>query len=184
MTVTECHGTIRPRRRTICLGACLALAVAATGCSPKQQMFQIGERVQLGGIVYTVHDTEWAAELDAGGANARAAKHKFLIVHLSINNSGSKEVTLPLLNAVDAAGADHLELAEGPGVPEWLGILRPLNPTETKNGRIVFDVPVGTYNLRLTDGGEQDAERTATVALPAVSKHGNMDSPLLNEPKQ
>jgi hypothetical protein len=65
-----------------------------------------------------------------------------------------------------------------------LGILRTLNPTETKDGRILFDVPPGTYSLRITDGGSQESERTALVALPPASKQGGMDSPLLNQPSK
>jgi hypothetical protein len=105
------------------------------------------------------------------------------LVHLSVNNAGSKEVNLPLLNAVDSAGQEHLELSEGQGVVEWLGLLRPLNPTESKDGRIVFDIPMGAYNLRLSDGGDPESERTALVTLPPASKQG-MESPLLNQPKQ
>jgi Domain of unknown function (DUF4352) len=184
MTVVESHGTTRPLRRTIALAVCaLLLSIVLSGCAPKSRIFQIGEKIQVGGIVYTVMDVEWAAQLDAGGAAARAPQNRFLVVHLSINNASSKEVTLPLLNVVDPSGAEHLELSDGQGVVDWLGILRPFNPAETKEGRIVFDVPVANYNLRLTDGTEQEKERTELVALPPAPKAA-LDSPLLNQPKQ
>jgi len=184
MIVSECHGTTRPTRRTIGLAACVLLVLGATvGCTQEQRKFQIGERVALGGVVYTVHDAQWQSELDAGGLHPRTPQHRFLLVHLTVSNSGNKGATVPLLNLVDASGADHLELSDGQGVPEWLGVLRPVNPTESKVGRIVFDVPVASYLLRVTDGGEQEVEKTALVALPQVPKGGPMDSPLLNEPK-
>ena len=183
MSVTECHGTIRLPRRTICLAGCAAVLAALSGCTQKARIFPMGEKVQVGGVIYTVLDAEWTGELDPGSPTARTPTHRYLLVHLSVNNAGSKEVNLPLLNAVDSAGQEHLELSEGQGVVEWLGLLRPLNPTESKDGRIVFDIPMGAYNLRLSDGGDPESERTALVALPPASKQG-MESPLLNQPKQ
>ncbi len=184
MIVAECHDTTRLLRRTIGLTGCAMFLLAASGCTQKQRPFQVGERVQVSGVVYTIHDAQWVTELEAGADKSRTPKHRFLMVHLTINNGGSKEVTVPLLNAVDAAGAEHLELSEGQGVPEWLGILRTLNPTESKEGRIVFDLPLGAYSLKVTDGGEQEREQTALVTLPLLAKGASMDSPLLNEPKQ
>ena len=184
MIVTECHGTTRPLRRTIGLAACAKFLVAASGCTPKARVFQVGERVQVSGVVYTIHEAQWLTQLDAGTDTPRMAKNRFLVIHLTIGNSGSKEVTVPLLNVVDAAGAEHLEVSEGKGVSEWLGILRTLNPTESKEGRIVFDLPVAQYNLKVTDGGDQEHEQTALVTLPVAAKGATMDSPPLNEPKQ
>lgn len=183
MSVTECHGTIRLPRRTICLAAAATVLAVLSGCNQKERIFQVGEKVPVGGAIYTVLESEWVAELDPGSAMGRTPKHRFLVVHIGINNAGSKELNLPLLNAVDSTGQDHLEVSEGQGVVEWLGLLRPLNPTESKDGRIVFDVPPGTYNLRLSDGGDPENERTALVALPAPAKGGPMDSPLLNQPR-
>ncbi len=183
MSVTECHGTIRPRRRTIGLVICALLLTVLSACTPKSRIFQFGEKVEVGGAVYTLMDAEWATQLDAGGAAVRTPQHRFLVVHLSVSNAGSKELTLPLLNVVDPAGVEHLESSEGQGVTEWMGILRTLNPAESKEGRIVFDIPVGNYNLRVTDGREQDRERTELVALPPAPK-ASLDSPLLNQPKQ
>ena len=171
----------RPYRRTIALAAFSMLATLS-GCTEKKQIHQIGEKVQLGGVVYSVLDTEWLTGLDSGGTGARTPAHRFLVVHLSMTNGGSKEATLPLLHIVGPDGAEHLELADGKGLPNWLGILRTLNPTETKDGRIVFDVPVGAYSIRLTDGSEQELEKTAMVVLPASPKQA-MDSPILNDTK-
>jgi Domain of unknown function (DUF4352) len=185
MSLSERHGTTRPLRRTMCLAAACLLGLALPpACTRKQREFQVGDHVQVSGVAYTVHDVEWTGELDGGGSGGvRTPKNRFLVVNLTMQNTGNKEVTLPLLNAVDSAGADHLELSEGQGVPEWLGILRTLSPTESRQGRIVFDVPVGVYRLKLSDGGDQESERTALVALPAAAKH-SLDSPILNEPKK
>ncbi len=182
MNSVESHGTTRPTRRTICLATGLMLA-AFSGCTKPPQIHQLGEKVQLGGMVFSVLDAEWAADIDAGGANAKTPQHRFLIVHLTMSNTGSKEATIPLLHVVAADKSEQLELAEGQGVPNWLGILRTLNPAESKEGRIVFDVPPGAYSLRLTDGGDQERELTAMVVLPPNAGKGSMDSPLLNQTK-
>jgi hypothetical protein len=187
MNVSECHGTTRPARRTIASSAAGALCLmlsALSGCAEKQAVHQIGEKVQLGGVIYSVLDTEWASQLDAGGAAPRLPQHRFLIVRVSVNNAGNREVNLPLLHLVGTDRAEHLELADGQGVTGWMGILRTLNPTESKDGRLLFDVPdTGSYSLRLTDGSsEQESEKTAMVTLPASSKN-SMESPLLNDAK-
>lgn len=183
MNSVESHGTTRLARRTICLAIGLMLA-ALSGCTKPPQIHQLGEKVQLGGVVFSVLDAEWATDIDPGGANAKTPKHRFLIVHITMANTGSKEATIPLLHVVAADKSEHLELTEGQGVPNWLGILRTLNPAESKDGRIAFDIPPGAYSLRITDGGEQEKELTAMVVLPPNTKQGGaMDSPLLNEPK-
>ena len=185
MIVTECHGTTRPSRRTIGLAACAMFLMAASGCTPKARVFQVGERVQVSGVVYTIHEAQWLTQLDAGTDTPRMPRNRFLVIHFTVSNAGNKEATIPLLSVVDAAGAEHLELAEGKGVSEWLGILRTMNPTESKEGRIVFDLPVAQYSLKVTDGKEQEQEQTALVGLPVAAKGATMDSsPLLNEPKQ
>lgn len=173
-------GTTRTGRRTILATATLLMLAALAGCTKQQQIHQVGDKVQVGGVLYSVLDADWVNELDAGGGLPRTPQHKYLVVQLSISNVGNKETTLPLLHVVKPDNSEVLELSEGQGVEGWLGILRTLNPTETKVGRIVFDVPQAAYNLRLTDGGEPDSEKTAVVALPA--KKGGLDSPLLNTP--
>ena len=60
----------RPYRRTIALAAFSMLATLS-GCTEKKQIHQIGEKVQLGGVVYSVLDTEWLTGLDSGGTGAR-----------------------------------------------------------------------------------------------------------------
>lgn len=134
----------------------------------------------MGGVLYSVLNASWQNELDAGGGLPRMLQHTYLVVQLSISNVGNKEIALPLLHVVKPDNSEVLELSEGQGVEGWLGILRTLNPTETKVGRIVFDVPQAAYNLRLTDGADPDSEKTAVVALP--NKKGDLESPLLKTP--
>lgn len=125
----------------------------------------MGERVQVGPLVYTVLEADWENEL-GDGANSRIPKNRFLVIRLSVQNAGSKELTLPLLTLEDDKRQETLELDNGQGVEDWMGLLRHVTPANTIQGRIVFDVPVAPYQLRLTDAAELENERTAYVSIP------------------
>ncbi len=96
---------------------------------------------------------------------------------MSIRNQSGKERSLPYLVLVDSKGASHNEYSEGP-IPGWLGMLRTIAVGETIEGQIVFDTASDSYKLRLTDGGEDEDEATAFVALPArIPSTNPMDIP-------
>jgi hypothetical protein len=46
----------------------------------------------------------------------------------------------------------YREVENGEGVENWFGLVRTLAPTQTQAGRILFDVPLSSYRLRLSDG--------------------------------
>ena len=142
---------------------------AATACgagnsvtgSSSGRTYRMGERVVTGQLIYSVLETEW---LNALGT--RVPKNKFLSIRLTINNSGSQERSVPLLTLIDAKGKEAIESSEGDGLEEWLGVLRNLAPTETVQGRLLFDVPQDAYRLEVTDGGEPGSETLAYVEIP------------------
>jgi hypothetical protein len=72
----------------------------------------------------------------------------------------------PLLRVVDKQGRETPELAEGTGVEEWWGLLRPLSPGQSVNRRILFDVSPGDYDLSVNDGGDPDREQSALIRIP------------------
>ena len=63
-------------------------------------------------------------------------------------------------------GKSFTELDNGAGVDNWFGVLRTMNPAQTQQGRLLFDVPLTSYRLRLTDGGEAGSEKYAWVEIP------------------
>lgn len=144
-------------------------AALLLGCGTQEKASKtphaMGERVQVGPLVYTVLEADWENEL-GDGANARIPKNRFLVIRLSVQNAGSKELTLPLLMLEDDKRQETLELDNGQGVEDWMGLLRHVTPANTIQGRIVFDVPVAPYQLRLTDAAELENERTAYVSIP------------------
>jgi hypothetical protein len=153
------------------VGLCLLLAAGLTGSSCKHgssggaRAFRTGEQVQVGQLIFTVLDAEWRPQIDDTTA-AKYPTHRFLVVRLTVTNGGATEATIPHLTLQDAKGKTYPEFAEAGGVPEWLGVLRRIRPVETQQGRVVFDVPMGAYQLRVTDSFEHAEEKYALVEIP------------------
>ena len=124
----------------------------------------MGERVQTGAIIYTVQEAEWKDQLSVG-AETRTPKNRFLLIRLSITNSGP-DASLPLLSLEDEKHQSYAELTETAGLEDWLGLLRTIPSVGTDQGWILFDVPPATYRLRVTNGGDPEQEKVAMVEIP------------------
>ena len=146
----------------------LSLIVFA-GCSSNKgnsgKTFGMGEDANAGKLTYTVVESEWKQALD-GTSGQRLPKNQFLLLNLNITSRADAEVGVPLLSLIGKDGAEFREEDKGEGVPQWLGLLRRLAPTETMSGRIVFDVPPGGYKLRISSGGAAETETSALVEIP------------------
>jgi hypothetical protein len=136
------------------------------GCSskPRALTFAIGEKVQVGKLVYQVIEAQWV--LDVEGAK-QSPKNRILQLRVTITNSGGTEAALPYLRLIDAAGNEIVEFSEIEGNSRWLGMLRRLQPALTEEGLIYFDVPVSAYKLEVVDNSDADAEQVAYVQIPA-----------------
>ena len=149
-------------------GVVVAAAMLGGGCSAvtqSERVHQMGDLATVGPVIYNVLETEWRAGLGET-FQQKIPKNKYLLVRLTITNSGNKDVAIPLLSLEDQAGNSHMEVSEVEGLSGWLGLLRVVEPAGTLQGVIVFDVPVGDYRLRVTDGGELESEKTALVEIP------------------
>jgi len=126
----------------------------------------MGERVQVGPLIYNVLHAEWSTQLGEG-SEARMPKNRFLIVQLTVTNSGGGETSIPPVTLEDGRGGAYPEELNGTGVTNWLGLLRKLTPAQTEQGRIVFDAPSGAYRLRVTDDNpELGREKVALIDIP------------------
>jgi hypothetical protein len=155
---------------TACLGLALAAGLFLCGCSSGKpeadnRTYGMGEPAAVGPLIYNVTDTEWRAQLGEG-PTARLPQHRFLLVRLSVTNSGAGISAIPTMALVDTSGQTHLELTDGQGVTEWLGFLRTVSPAQTERGRVVFDVPPNAYRLRVTNDAEPGSEKAALIHLP------------------
>jgi hypothetical protein len=126
-------------------------------------VYRMGEKVQAGPFIYNIFETKWAEKLGEG-PQARTPAHRFLIVRLSVVNSGAEAASVQPLKLVDESGGVHQESMDGQDVPHWLGIVRNLKPADTLEGNVVFDLEPKTYKLRLDDG--VDSGKVQMVELP------------------
>lgn len=106
----------------------------------------MGEKAEIGTFIYRAIETRWPMTLEG-----RVAKDRFFIVHVTIVNSGSNQASIPGFEVVDDTGNSFPETLDGSGVESWLGVSRKLQPAETDQGNIVFDVPPKHYRLRVAD---------------------------------
>ena len=157
-------------RRRALAAAVVPLLAACEKPAPRPTRHKLGETVQSGPLKYSVLATRWALQTGEGLA-VRTPTNRYYILQITVLNTGKTEVFVPALSIESASGQSYDELADGAGVPNWIGVVRRLNPAETLEGAIAFDVPQGTYALRVPN--EEDAI-TAYIDLPF-----QLDSPTL-----
>jgi hypothetical protein len=147
---------------------CLPLFLLASSCGEQngtKLSYQMGEKISLGPFTYNVIQTSWRTQLGEG-FKVRSPQQRFLLISVSVTNGGGKEVALPLFKLENEKGVSVTESDNLEGVPNSLGILRSVAPAETLQGALLFDVPLSSYKLHLTDGGEPGSEKIATVEIP------------------
>ena len=122
-------------------------------------------------------ETQWKTTLGEGPA-ARIPEHRFLLVRITVANSGPVPVNVPLLSLYDANGKQYREIDNGENVDSWLGLLRTVNTAASFSGNMVFDLPPASYKLQITDGGDIENEQIAYVDIPLQLEA----DPVLSEP--
>jgi hypothetical protein len=177
---------IRTRHRSLNTTFAGAVAVAffiwPAACdksTPGRDHFDIGEKVGVGALTYTVLESDWKSQLGES-ATARVPEANFLLIRISIKNGARDAKMVPALTLENTAGNSFTEVTNGAGVTNWLGLIRMLPPAQTEEGWVLFDVPTNSYNLRVSDTGEDGAERAAFVSiplkLPQQSRRGEQQS--------
>lgn len=153
-------------------GLSLALVLFLSACggestSTDSFVYKMGEKVSVGSLIYTVLEAEWKSELSSGGGGLpQTPKNRFLVLKISMTNSGGAQATIPLLTLESPRKGSSMEVSEVKDLSNWLGLVRLVNPAQTDQGYIVFDVPTGAYKLRVTDGKEPGSEVTRLIDIP------------------
>jgi hypothetical protein len=153
------------------LSSLLIPVLLLAGCSsgPKKEpakIYAAGEKAAVGSLIYSVVDTQFAPALGDDPNSQRTPQNRFVIVQISVSNSGTTEANIPLMTLIDDNGQQYPELADGTGVPRWMGVLRKVGSAQTEAGNVVFDAPSKHYRLRLTE--ELDDEISIDIPLSYV----------------
>ena len=154
-------------KRVLPLFAATIAVLLTTSCGSDEKTYPVrtynmGERIQLGHIVYLVFETQWMTHIGEG-PDARVPQHRFFLVRLSAVNSSNADVSVPTFTIQDDNGNTYNELSDGTGVPQWISYLRNVKPAESAQGNALFDAPPRHYKLKIQD---EDGERTALVDIP------------------
>ena len=143
-----------------------ALFFSACQQAPVAKMqFAMGERVPVGQMTYSVVESEWKAQLGES-FKARSPENRFLLLKISVTNGTGQDASIPLLTLEASNGQTYREQSNGEGVVNWFGLLRTVNPGQTQQGAILFDVPLTSYKLRVPDISDPGLERYVTVQIP------------------
>jgi hypothetical protein len=172
----------RPALPSLCLFTlALAAGLPLAGCkqqAPARTDFQMGETATAAPLTYNVVQTAWRTQL-GDMFKIRVPERRFLLITLAATNGGGHAVSVPFLTLEGTNRQEFKELETGDGIDNWFGLLREVAPAETKQGVIAFDVPLGSYRLRLTDGGEPGTEKFVWVEIPLrIDTDTTADMPL------
>src|SRR6267378_2248424 len=85
--------------------ATLSILASQTACMRPTpvNVYRMGEKVQAGQLIYNVFETNWQAQIGEG-QQARSAAHQFMIIHLTVVNSGAEPVSVPSFKLTDESG--------------------------------------------------------------------------------
>jgi hypothetical protein len=167
-------------RKMFLIPLTLATAFVSAGCHNtvvSRIEYQMGEKVPAGPLTYNVVEKVWRSQLGEM-FQIRMPQNRFLLITISATNGGGSEVSVPLLQLESAEGTVYKEIENGEGVDNWYGILRTLQPAQTQQGRIHFDVPLRSYRLRLSDG-DSVSGRYSYVQIPLqIDAEPSVESPI------
>jgi hypothetical protein len=90
----------------------------------------------------------------------------YLFVELTVRNDDKQARTIAPFKLVDENGSEYETSSKAWSVDGGIGILHSLNPSVSKKGYIVFDVPRGKrYKLKITGGYWSSDEALVDLAL-------------------
>jgi hypothetical protein len=172
-----------PYRRVILLLAAAAAALSLTACAEAThepvRTYNMGDRVDLGHIVYVVFETQWLTHIGEG-PDAKIPQNRFFLVRMSASNRQRTEVLLPKVSLEDDSGHSYPELSADVGAPHWIGVLRTVMSNDSTQGNIVFDVPPSHYKLKVRD---DTGDQIAYIDIPLSFGGETTDVPIPGIPR-
>ena len=159
----------------VVLASSTLLSCSSSNKVPPVRTYQMGERVSVGQLAYTVTEKQWQNQL-GGGVDARIPQNRFLLLRMNIQNTGQSEAIVPNTQVKDDAGTSYPEVVDGEGVADWIGGTRQLKPGGTVQGYLLYDVPPKRYYLQVS--GEEEK----TIALVDIPLSFDSDVPDVTTP--
>lgn len=153
-------------------------ALVSSACRtppPPRLEYHIGDNAVAGPLTFNVVEARWTNQLEAY-PTPRIPERNYLLIRVLVTNGGGGETAIPLLKLENSNGEVFNESENGAGVDKWLGLIRRINPAQTDDGWLLFDVPTNSYKLRVTDGAIEN-EHVAYVSLP-LSMQTDVGSPI------
>jgi hypothetical protein len=175
---------MRQLRFTLLLAA-VAAALFLSACSRGEssdpvRTYSMGERIDLGHIVYTVFETQWMTQLGERD-NVRVPQHRYFLIRMSAVNGAGGDLIVPNVSIEDDSGNTYTELSDGDGVPQWIGFLRQVRPAEAAQGNVLFDAPPRHYKVRLMD---EIGDHKALVDIPLSFTAETPEVPVPNKDRE
>ena len=129
---------------------------------------KMGDTVYVGYWYYICQGVRWRNSI-GDEYSLHYPDAKFLVIDLQAGNEDRTASTLPPAKLVDPQGREYDASSAGIWLFNSFDVLKTLNPGVASRGYIVFDVPRGTYALKVSGGytsGESeliDLQRTKTA---------------------
>ena len=149
-------------RVVLLLAAVLSFAACSDEAHYPVRTYNMGERVDLGHIVYIIFETQWLTHIGEG-PDAKIPQNRFFLVRMSATNSKSTDLLVPTVSVEDDSGHSYTEMSTDVGAPQWIGFLRDVKPAESAQGNVVFDAPPRHYKLKVMD---ETGDRIAYIDIP------------------
>jgi Domain of unknown function (DUF4352) len=150
----------RPRRRFLTRWIMVATALVGllAGCdrrptSTPSPVYDQGQSVHVGYMSYAVWSSRWTSRLNDDSYLTSPPNAMYLVVNLTVRNNDQKERTVPPFSLVDELGREYGTSDKSWRASEAIGMIENLNPSVSKHGNLVFDVPRGrAYKLKVSGG--------------------------------
>jgi Domain of unknown function (DUF4352) len=112
-----------------------------------------GQTMSIGYTSYAVSRTRWATHLSDNPYLDKRPNARYLFVKLTVRNDDTKPRTVASFRLTDENGAIYETDTSAWTVEGSIGLIENLNPSVSKRGLIVFDVPAErTYKLQVSGG--------------------------------
>ena len=138
------------------------LMVLFFGCSPEStrsdstaqsKIYKEGEAVNVGYTSYVVWRSWWASRLSSNEFLDQRPNASYLFVDLTVRNDDKKARMVPPFKLVDENGSEYDSSPNSWAIEGSIEILESLNPSVSKQGIVVFDIPKDhQYRIKLSGG--------------------------------